>query len=141
MCVAGAAVLQGFLGSRQLKQAWPSIAPLFPHGTHFAVVTHALSFGTAILLMLAALTLLGRAALWYATWIILDDTTLTVRTPLSSNVIPLQAIQDIQTARPLPGLLFNYGTLVIYSGNETENIDYVPNVEAVAHGLYRKPGV
>jgi hypothetical protein len=36
------------------------------------------------------------------------------------------------------GLLFNYGTLIILSGNETEKIDFVPDVLNIAQSLYRR---
>jgi hypothetical protein len=128
-----------FLPER-LKQAWPSIGSFFPRDVRFAAASHVLSLLIMGLFVLAGMNLLTAIGWWYATRIVLDEDALTVRMPLTSNSIPLQAIQDVQTARPVPGLLFNYGTLIIYSGNETANIDYIPDVESVAQMLYhRKP--
>jgi hypothetical protein len=121
-----------------LRETWPSLRSLLPHGMHLSVAESILSLGIIWLFILAFMNLLGAVGWWYVTRIVLDDVTLTVRMPLSSNSIPLAAIQDVQTARPMLGLLFNYGTLIILSGNETENIDYVPDVMSVAQSLYRR---
>jgi Bacterial PH domain len=121
-----------------LAKTWPSIHSFFPHGIRLAAVSHILFLAVVGLLVFAVMNLLAVIGWWWATVITIDDIALVVRMPLSSNSIPLQAIQDVQTSRPMLGLLFDYGTLIIYSGNETENIDYVPNVESIAHMLYRK---
>jgi hypothetical protein len=132
-----AAVLCGQFLPGVLRHAWPSLRSFLPHGMRFSVAASVLSLGIIWLYILAFMNLLGAVGWWYVTRIVLDEVTLTVRMPLSSNSIPLNAIQDVQTARPMLGLLFNYGTLIILSGNETENIDYVPDVESVARSLYR----
>lgn len=121
---------------RLLRSVWPSIASFLPHGVGFPAVEAVLSLITLTLFFLGVMNLIGVIGWWYVTLIVLDDTTLTVRMPLASNAIPLQAIQDIQTERPMFGLLFNYGTLIIYSGRETERIDFVPDVESMAQALY-----
>lgn len=133
-----AAVFCSLLLPGMLRNAWPSLRPYLPHGMRFSVAASALSLGIIWLYILTFMNLLGAFGWWYVTKIVLDDVTLTVRMPLSSNSIPLMAIQDVQTRRPMIGLLFNYGTLIILSGNETENIEFVPDVESVAQALYRK---
>jgi hypothetical protein len=121
-----------------LRQAWPSVHPYLPHGMRFSDASSILSLGILWLFILTFMSLLGAVGWWYVTWIVLDDVTLTVRMALSSNSIPLIAIQDVQTERPMLGLLFNYGTLIILSGNETEKIDFVPDVLNIAQSLYRR---
>jgi len=135
--LVAAVALEWFLRS-SLAKAWPSIRSFLPHGMRLAAVSHVLSLGVVVLVVLAVMNLIAVIGWWYATIITIDDVALVVRMPLRSNSIPLQAIQDVQTSRPMLGLLFDYGTLIIYSGNETENIDFVPDVESVARMLYRR---
>lgn len=132
-----ALALEWFLRT-SLAKTWPSIRSFLPHDVRLAAVSHTLSLAVVGLLVLAVMNFLAVVGWWWATVITIDDVALIVRMPLSSNSIPLKAIQDVQTSRPMLGLLFDYGTLIIYSGNETENIDFVPNVESVAQMLYRR---
>jgi hypothetical protein len=119
----------------QLRQAWPTLRPFLPHGLRISVVSAMLSYAIFCLLVFGVMSFLTALGWWYFTRIVLDEVWLTVRMPLASNSIPLAAIQDVQTARPMVGVLFGYGTLIIMSGKETENIDFVPDVESVARTL------
>lgn len=133
-----AALALAWFSRNALAKTWPTIRSFFPHGMRLAAVSDMLSLAVVGLLVFALMNFAAVIAWWWATVITIDDIALVVRMPLSSNSIPLKAIQDVQTSRPMLGLLFDYGTLIIYSGNETENIDYVPNVGDVANMLYRR---
>lgn len=55
--------------------------------------------------------------------------------PLSDNQIPLASIQDVQITRPLLGLIFNFGTLVLDSGRAVEHLQFVPEVDVFANAM------
>ena len=135
--LAAAVLLLWFIDDRRFAHAWKLVLSWLPRGMTLSALLSDLHGAVTVLLVLALLSFLASIAWWYATLIELDDIALVVRTPFASNSIPLEAIQDIQTVRPFFGILLNYGTLVVYSGRETECITFVPDVEKVAQTLYR----
>jgi uncharacterized membrane protein YdbT with pleckstrin-like domain len=134
----GAAGLLWALNTHQLVRFWKPLVKMLPRGTRLAVVTHYAYLADVALFVLAAFSLFGAIIWWRMSTLAVDDTMLIVQTPFARNVIPLAAIQDVQTSRSALGVLFDYGTLLIYSGVEVEQIDYVPQVESFAEGLYRR---
>jgi membrane protein YdbS with pleckstrin-like domain len=132
----GAAGLLWALNTHQLARFWKFLVPMLPRGTRFAVVLHYAYLADIALFVLGALSLIGAILWWQVSTLSIDDTTLIVQDPFDRNVMPLAAIQDVQTSRSPLGILFNYGTLLIYSGVEVERIEYVPDVESFAEGLY-----